>query len=332
MRPLLLLYSLGSRLVCRIRRARFGRRGNRAARAPIPVISVGNIALGGSGKTPLAIELLRFLAGAGFRPALISRGYKGAWEKTGGVVAEGGSLLANAAQAGDEPILAALHVPRAGVYVGRDRLESCRKAAARGFDAAVLDDGFQHFRLARDLDIVLVGPADGTALREGPSALRDADIVLHAGPAPRVAVRRDGAAPRLFPYRTVSRGFVAFGGGGPDAPVEAPPEPVLAFCGIARPERFFALLETAGLRPAARLRFPDHHAYPDRSLARIAAAARAAACRGLVTTEKDAVKLRERIAAATGLPAHFLKLGLELPEAFFEAVRSRLPRPGTGAS
>ncbi len=331
MRPLLLLYSAGSRLVCRIRRARSGRGGGRAKRSPIPVVSVGNIALGGSGKTPLAMELLRFLADAGRRPALISRGYKGAWEKTGGVVSDGRSLLANAAQAGDEPLQAALNVPRAGVYVGRDRLESCRKAAAAGFDAAVLDDGFQHFRLARDLDIVLAGAGDGAILREGPSALRSADIVLHAGPAPRIPARPDGSAPQLFPYRVVSRGIVPFGGG-PDSPVAAPPEPFLAFCGIARPERFFALLESAGWRPAARLRFPDHHAYPERSLARIAAAARAAACRSLVTTEKDAVKLTERLAAATGLPAHFLKLGLELPDAFFEAVRSRLPRTGAGAS
>lgn len=331
MRPLLLLYSAGSRLVCRIRRARFGSGGSRAARAPIPVISVGNIALGGSGKSPLAMELLRFLADAGWRPALISRGYKGAWEKSGGVVSDGQSLLANAAQAGDEPIQAALNVPRAGVYVGRDRLESCRKAAAAGFDAAVLDDGFQHFRLARDLDIVLIGAKDGAVLREGPSALRAADIVLHAGPAPRIPARSDGSVPLLFPYRMISRGIVSFGGG-PDSPGAAPPGPILAFCGIARPERFFALLESAGLRPAVRLRFPDHHDYPERSLARIAAAARAASCRGLVTTEKDAVKLRERVAASTGLPAYFLKLGLELPDAFFEAVRSRLPRAGAGVS
>lgn len=330
MRPLLLLYSAGSRLVCSIRRARLGSGGNRVFRAPIPVISVGNISLGGSGKSPLAMELLRFLVEAGRRPALISRGYRGAWEKTGGVVSDGRSLLANAAQAGDEPIQAALNVPRAGVFVGRDRLESCRRAAAAGFDAAVLDDGFQHFRLARDLDIVLVGARDGAVLREGPSALRAADIVLHAGPAPRIPARPDGSVPLLFPYRTVSRGIVSFGS--QDSPGAAPPGPFLAFCGIARPERFFALLESAGLRPAVRLRFPDHHAYPERSLARIAAAARAVSCRSLVTTEKDAVKLRERIAAAAGLPAYFLKLGMELPDAFFDAVRSRMSRAEAGVS
>ncbi len=326
MKPLLLLYSLGSRLVCRIRRARFGRGGARAARAPIPVLSVGNIALGGSEKTPLAVDLLRFLLEAGFHPALISRGYKGAWEKMGGVVSDGRALRASAAQAGDEPLLAALNVPRAGVYVGRDRLASCRKAEADGFDAAVLDDGFQHFRLARDLDVVLVRPGAGSVLREGPSALAAADIVLHAGPAPRIGSRPGDPAPLLFPYRTVGRGIFAFGSGGPDAPVEAPPEPCLAFCGIARPERFFALLESTGLRPAARLLFPDHHDYPDRSLARISAAARAAACRSLITTEKDAVKLRDRIGTATGLTAHFLKLGLEIPDGFYEAVLSRLSR------
>ncbi|MDD8024952.1 MAG: tetraacyldisaccharide 4'-kinase [Acidobacteriota bacterium] len=330
MKPLLLLYSLGSRLVCRVRRARRGR-GRRAERAPIPVISVGNITLGGSEKTPLAIDLLGFLLGAGFRPALVSRGYKGGWEKTGGTVSDGRSLRADAEKAGDEPVMAALNVPRAGVYVGRDRLASCRQAAADGFDVAVLDDGFQHFRLARDLDIVLIRPDSGRILREGFSALREADIVLHAGEAPKIRAEAGRPAPLLFPYRTSSRGIVPVGGGATAKPPETPPGPVLAFCGIAGPERFFAMLESLGIRPAARLVFPDHHAYPAKTLDRIATAARGAACRSLITTEKDAVKLRGRIEKETGLPARCLKIGLDLPEGFYAAVRSRLGRAGSSA-
>jgi tetraacyldisaccharide 4'-kinase len=331
MKPLLLLYSLGSRLVCRIRRARLGRGRVRAERAPLPVLSVGNISMGGSEKTPLAMDLLSFLLAAGFHPALVSRGYKGGWEKTGGVVSDGHALLAGAAEAGDEPLMAARRVPRAGVYVGWDRLASCRRAAAAGFDVAVLDDGFQHFRLARDLDIVLVRPGAGRILREGPSALRRADIVLHAGAAPKIRAGKDKPRPLLFPYRTTSKGLVPFDGEGSEMPAELPPGPFLAFCGIAGPERFFALLASLNLQPAARLRFPDHHAYPDRSLAGIAEAARRASCRSLITTEKDATKLRERLTAATGLPAFWLKIGLDLPAEFYAAVRSRLDRAGSPA-
>jgi tetraacyldisaccharide 4'-kinase len=331
MKPLLLLYSLGSRLVCRVRRARRGRGSRRAERAPLSVISVGNISLGGSEKTPLAVDLLGFLLGAGFRPALISRGYKGGWEKTGGIVSDGRSLGAGAKEAGDEPAMAALNVPRAGIYVGRDRLASCRRAAAAGFDVAVLDDGFQHFRLARDLDIVLVRPNPGRILREGPSALREADIVLHAGEAPRIRSAAGKPAPLFFPYRATSRGILPIGGGDAAKPAEAPPGPSLAFCGIAGPDRFFALLESLGIRPAARLIFPDHYAYPDHALARIAATARKAACRSLITTEKDAVKLRGRIEKETGPSAYFLKIGLDLPEGFYAAVRARLDRAGSTA-
>jgi tetraacyldisaccharide 4'-kinase len=329
MRPVkvfLRLYSLGSRLVCRLRRWAYARGIRRAERAPIPVIGVGNITLGGSGKTPLAVELLRFLQGAGLRPALVSRGYKGAWEKAGGVVSDGSSEPAGAAEAGDEPAMVARAVPGAGVYVGRDRPASCRKAAAHGFDVAVLDDGFQHLRLDRDLDIVLHEPSRGRILREGPSALRRADIVLSEGPPAAVKGIGKGPGPLVFSYGVSARGLVPFGGGKRKDSAEAKESPFLAFCGIARPERFFALLESLSLRPSARLAFPDHYPYPDRSLDRIAAEAVAAGCRRLIATEKDAVKLGARLEIRTGLPAAYLEIGLDLPEAFYAALRDRLKR------
>jgi tetraacyldisaccharide 4'-kinase len=323
-RAILSIYSLGSRLVCRLRRWVYARGLRHAGRAPLAVIGVGNITLGGSGKTPLAVELLRFLQGEGRRPALVSRGYKGAWEKSGGVASDGRSGPAGAAEAGDEPAMVARAVPGAGVYVGRDRLASCRKAAADGFDVAVLDDGFQHLRLARDLDIVLHGPSRGRVLREGPSALRRADIILSEGPA--AAVKGIGAVPGplVFSYGVSARGLVPFGGGPRTDPARAKEAAFLAFCGIARPERFFALLESLGLKPAARLAFPDHFSYPDKALDLIAAKAAAAGCRRLVATEKDAVKLGARLESKTGLSAAYLEIGLDLPEAFFAAVRDRL--------
>lgn len=322
---------MGSRLVCRAKRSLYAGGIRRAAAAPLPVISVGNIALGGSGKTPLVLDLLRFLLEEGFRPALVSRGYKGGWEKIGGVVSDGKSLLAGLEEAGDEPFMAALNTPRAGVYVGRDRLASCRRAAAAGFNVAVLDDGFQHLRLARDFDIVLQDASRGRILREGSSALRRADIVLHAGAPPRLRTVRGAATPLLFPCATSAKGLVPLGGGTPAVPSSAAGERFLAFSGIARPERFFDLLEALGLPPAARISFPDHYAYPDRALARIASEAGAAGCRRLITTEKDAAKLRGRLEAATSLPAFYLKIGLDLPTAFYDAVRARLGQARSAA-
>ena len=264
-----------------VKRSLYARGWRRAARAPIPVVSVGNITLGGSGKTPLVHRAAaRPVSEAGFRPALVSRGYKGGWEKTGGVVSDGRSLLAGIAEAGDEPFMAALREPKAGVYVGRDRLASCRRAAEAGFDVAVLDDGFQHLRLARDIDIVLDDAGRGRILREGTSALRQADIVLHAGTPPRLRIRRGKPAPLFFPCRTSAKGLVPFGGETADEPSAAAGEPFLAFCGIARPGAILRPCSSPwAFGPAARLRFPDHYAYPDRALARIADGARHAACR-----------------------------------------------------
>ena len=178
MKFLLTVYAAFSRPVCRIKRRLYKSGVLRAERAPLTVLSVGNLALGGSEKTPLVLELLDFLRRNGRRPALVTRGYKGAWERSGGVLSDGRTIAGTWREAGDEPFLAALRFPDAGVYVGKNRAASCRLAFDAGFDIAVLDDGFQHLRLRRDLDIVLHDPAARTPLREGSAALSAADIVL----------------------------------------------------------------------------------------------------------------------------------------------------------
>ena len=155
MKVALLVYSFFSRPLSRIKNSLYDRGVLKPRRAPLPVISVGNISLGGTEKTPLAMELLSQLVALGRRPALISRGYKGRWEKRGGVLSDGRAILGTWQDGGDEPYLIARSFPTVGVYVGKERLTSCRRAAEAGFDIAVLDDGFQHRRLARDLDIVL---------------------------------------------------------------------------------------------------------------------------------------------------------------------------------
>jgi tetraacyldisaccharide 4'-kinase len=327
MRFALLFFSPFSRLVCRAKRALYARGILRARVAPIPVISVGNIAFGGSGKTPLSVEIAAGLLAGGERPALVSRGYKGTWEKGGGIVSDGRAILASWRESGDEPYMAALRLPGAGVFVGRDRLASCRRAAGLGFTCAILDDGFQHLRLARDVNIVLVDPEEKLALREGFASLGQADIIV----ARRVAGSADTVKlSAAFPGSTVTSCLAeAVGFMGLDRTGALPPDAfrgrrVFAFSGIAAPRRFFGLLESLGATVAGSLAFPDHFSYPEKALARIADAARAAGVEAVVTTEKDAVKIAPSGALMAGLPFFFLRIGLDLEPKFREALRAGL--------
>ena len=329
MKLLLSIYSAFSRPVCRLKRGLHRTGILRAEGASLPVVSIGNLAMGGSEKTPLAMDLLGFLMEIGRKPALITRGYKSAWERTGGVLSNGRTITGTWREGGDEPFLAARRCAGAGVYVGKDRLASCRRAREAGFDVAVLDDGFQHLHLRRDLDIVLYDPAVRTPLREGPSALAAADVVLMKNRLEGPALRAGRAV--FFSYEVRERGIVPLEDG-PTQPLSSlRGRRIYAFCGIARPERFFELLAAAGSAPAARSAFPDHFDYPDPALVRLAAAARAADCPVLLTTEKDAVKIRDRRGWMAGFEVHVLRIGLVLPAGFHERVRSAVenfPRGG----
>ena len=147
-------------------------------RAPLPIISVGNIAFGGSEKTPLAMNLISFLEKQGYKPALVSRGYKGKWEREGGVLSDGRRILGSWKESGDEPYMVAQNFPSTGIFIGKNRHLSCEKAKDFGFEIALLDDGFQHRRLHRDLDIVLFNPLEKTLRREPVSALNRAHLIL----------------------------------------------------------------------------------------------------------------------------------------------------------
>jgi len=316
------LYSLVSQAVCRAKAALVRAGLRKPWKAPFPVVSVGNLTLGGSEKTPLAMELLTFFLGQGRKPALVTRGYRGRWEKAGGVLSDGTNVLGAWEDGGDEPYLVARRVPGAGVFVGRRRALSCLKAGDMGFDLAVLDDGFQHLKLARDVDIVLYDAAAGRGRREGMSALKRADIILvkkdGAGTLRRIQSRFSAS---VFEYAVESRGLRLPETGKRIEAAELEGKVVLAFCGIARPERFFSMLEEIGLRPRTKLAFPDHFPYPESVLGRIAGACEADAIEALVTTDKDAVKILGRTWAMASVPLYVLEIGLALPPAFFEKVR-----------
>jgi len=329
MRILLAVYSFFSRFICRTKSGLYKSGILKARKASLPVVSVGNIALGGTEKTPMAMELIAFFLNLGLRPALVSRGYKGKREKPGGVLSDGKTIFGGWEDAGDEPSMVARAFPRAGVFIGKDRFASCQKAKSLGFGIGILDDGFQHLRLHRDLDIVLHSLRESRALREGTIAFRRAHfLLLKEGGSEAKRKRIRASYPRIgvFDYSVSVKGFSPLGKDEIFSSAAWRGKKVLAFCGIAGPERFFSLLEECGLLIAARFSFPDHHAYPPRSLEKIVRTAKKLQAEAIVTTEKDAVKLIARREQLGPAPVVVLKIGLELPEPFFQRIQDALAK------
>jgi tetraacyldisaccharide 4'-kinase len=280
-----------------VRRRWFARPG-RQQRLRQPVISVGNIALGGRGKTPVVAHLARLLVRAGERPAILTRGYARRRPEDGVVVvSDGEHLLADLDRSGDEPLMLAADVPGACVLVCEQRsLAGALAERALGATVHLLDDGFQHLDLARDVDIVIVSPEDLAdrpvpfgRLREPVAALAAADaVVVDRGPAD---AGRDGPSGRASRTFTMTRTLGAPVPLEPGRPWDLSSKRVVAVAGIANPGRFADSLQAEGWMLADRLNFGDHHRYTRRDLGRIAeAAARAQA--PVLTTAKDAARLR----------------------------------------
>ena len=258
-----------------------------------PVISVGNIAVGGRGKTPLVARIATLLRDAGLPVAILSRGYGGLHDGGPLLVSDGETVYTSSAMAGDEPYALVLGLPGVAVAVARRRFDAGRLVEERlGPHVHVLDDGFQHLALERTLDLVSIRPADlrdrplpAGALRERPSALARADLVL-------VDVSDGAAVPEgLDPARTLvwrrrSLGFFSTDG----APV-TPPRRAFLLAAIAAPERLTADVEAHGVRVVGRAFYRDHHRYTADETAAAVAAARAAGADAVVSTEKDRMRL-----------------------------------------
>jgi tetraacyldisaccharide 4'-kinase len=258
-------------------------------------LSVGNLAFGGRGKTPLVAMLARHFLATGERPAILSRGYARRRPQPGAViVSDGRHLLADLDRAGDEPLMLARSVPGAIVVVCDVR--AIAAALARqvlGATILILDDGFQHRAVARDLDLVVVTPEDLTGrrapfgrLREPVSALARADAVIVEGPAPAQLAAAPHAT--LLSLRRVIRPPVRLDS---SPPLPDPRGPVVAVAGIARPERFKLALEAAGWTVARLMAFRDHHRFTRRDLDAIVRAGGEPGVTAILTTEKDAVRL-----------------------------------------
>ncbi len=267
------------------------------ARHPSPfVVSVGNIAFGGRGKTPTVAHIARLLVDMGERPAVVSRGYgRGRVEDGVVVVSDGRRLLADLDRAGDEPLMLARELPGVPVLVCEQR--AIAGAMARhvfGATALILDDGFQHRQMARDVDVVLVTSADLQGrrapfgrLRESPSALARADAVVHAED---LAQEGDGS-------RTVENQFSTVPHPSPPVPVTLGGPPLVAgarvfvLAGIAGPERFTRAVADAGFVVAGAWTPGDHHRYTAADIQRLARDVAASGATGALTTSKDAVRL-----------------------------------------
>jgi tetraacyldisaccharide 4'-kinase len=315
-----LLYSQ----LARARRRYYQRRPHLRRRLTAPVISIGNLTVGGSGKTPLAAEIARLLIEMGERPSILSRGYARKIVADGVVVVSDGSrVLEPVERSGDEPQMLARAVPRAAVLVSSSRYAAGRIAESRlGCTVHVLDDGFQHFDLMRDVDLLVTPDASDTRtlpfgrLREPLDAASDADALLVESTL-SIDDGQIGPTAAGKPRFTFTRRL-----GGP-----APDRPAFAFAGIAKPERFFADLERAGWTLAGRRSFGDHHHYSGSELEEIVRAAKSSGAEVILTTEKDVV----RLAVTPHITAVPLEVTLEPAFAPWLAGRLRAARATSAA-
>ena len=282
------------------------------------VISVGNLSVGGSGKTPFVIALGELLQARGIRFDVLSRGYRR--ETRGVLVVEQDG---EASDFGDEPLLIArrLNVP---VVVGENRYDAGR-LAEKQFDTQlhILDDGFQHRELARDLDIVLLTGSEfedrllpSGRLREPLSALGRADVIVVPS-----EMAFDHAALGGKTVRRMSR----------EIAVADPPKSPIVFCGIARPQQFFAQVRALGISPAAEIVFRDHYAYRPSDLERLVAQHKRLSADGFLTTEKDAVNLGSLREEIKPLAIAVLKLSLENPADIVDTVLHRVSKETVGS-
>ncbi len=309
----------------------YGRGWLKSRRLDRPVISIGNLSVGGTGKTPLVIRVAQILIARGLKPCILTRGYGRANNSDLMVIAPGAERRPNAREAGDEPTMLAGALPTVPVLISSDRTRAGILAEERfRVDAHILDDGFQHLALERDLDIVLIDVTQefcagavlpAGRLREPPSAVTRADVVLLTrtelgDPAPVEAeVRAINPHARIFHCSTALAGFVNPFDGRKVPPSDILGKPVMAFCGIGNPRAFISDLRQWGVKVVGELSFPDHHFYSLQDVRRILSRFRQIGAEALVTTRKDALRLPASPELRSGERIVVCEVRLEIKEA-----------------
>ncbi len=296
-------------------------------RVDAPVISVGNVTMGGTGKTPCVLRLTELLKAQGRHPAILTRGYKRASPHKQLAIAPG--AVSSALETGDEPQIF-IRSGLAPVGIGADRYSTAMLLRKEfDVDVMVLDDAYQHVRVARDLEIVLVdalNPYGGGGLfplgrlREPLSSLARARVIVitradlsDLAPAIEHSVRRWNAHAPIFRARVAPQAWVKNSSGKRFEIGSAPFDRPAAFCGLGNPRSFLGTLQHLGIEPKAWMEFDDHHRYRPRELRRIVAHAQAAGATALITTEKDAINLcdgNEQLLSP--LPLYWLKVGMQI--------------------
>ena len=326
-RPFSPLYSA----IMKTREAMYSKGIKRSHKLDIPVISVGNLTMGGTGKTPVVALLASLLQKEGLKPAIISRGYGGAAANKVNVVSDGKEIFLDAEAAGDEPCFLAKKLPGIPVLTGIVRILPCRHAAKQlGCNILILDDGFQHMAVQRDLDLVLFSAASlagnsrvfpGGDLREPVSALKRGHAFIITGVTDALRERcvsfrellqqRFPDTPVFFTsYQAVGATSLAN-----DAIQELSelPSPLYGFCGIAQPQLFQKSLEAENISLSGFMPLRDHQALTPSLMKKIASQAEKSGAKGLITTEKDLIKL---LKDSFQLPCFALKMEVQTDQDF----------------
>lgn len=295
---------------------------------PKTVISIGNITTGGTGKTPLTIELANYLANKGYKVGVLSRGYMRTIDKneTGApiVVSDGQDILTSYEVSGDEPYLIAKKAKKAIVVVCNDRVEAGKRAIKLGAEVLILDDGFQHIRLKRSENILLINsyaPFDNGQLlpaghlREPISEIKRASSIVLSNSDKTILNENDLKNIKKYaknkPITSMSFNVKHLQGLNIKKRINISEfkETAIAFCGIANPQSFFNILEKEGINIVEKLEFPDHYNYSFKDIEDIVKSAEKQKTENIITTEKDAVKIEELCQA---LPKTFWSAELEI--------------------
>jgi tetraacyldisaccharide 4'-kinase len=338
-------------LIIKLRSALYDRHLFRVKKLPCAVISIGNLSVGGTGKTPMAIHVAELISRLGYRVCVISRGYKGSAEQKGGIVSDGRHLLMDAWAAGDEPFMMAQRLNGIPVLVGADRFRAgLRAVCAFSSNVVVLDDGFQHRRLGRDIELVMIDDRfflgdqhllPRGMLREPVSALKrgDAFVLTRSVYEPS---RNLELLQSLFPEKPVFKAchvpylqgvFRAGKAIDQEAEGRAPDERmgflkdarVFVFSGIAGNQGFVQMVEKMVKGVAGIAAFPDHHRYSEKDLAEILDRAEKSEADFMVTTHKDYVRIAPRFKGGIDTVVIGVRIALaDQAPVFAEFVRERV--------
>ncbi|HEX16370.1 MAG TPA: tetraacyldisaccharide 4'-kinase [Deltaproteobacteria bacterium] len=322
--------------VVRVRETLYERGVFQRKKLPCKVFSVGSITVGGSGKTPMVALLADTLRGRGHRVAILSRGYKGSCERTGALISDGERILLPPEASGDEPQMLARRLKGIPLAVGADRFRMGLELWERFKpELIILDDGFQHLRLLRDLDIVVLDADTDLSrarllpagpLREPLSSLRRADLVVitywdSANSGLEETIH--GINPEVPVFHAIAKykGFIGLEDGELRPPAEFRGVKASVLCAVAKPQRFIQVLEEMGLDVVHKVIRPDHHLWTEEEFVRASVRAEV-----VIATEKDAVKLP----STPPIPCYVLRMDLQVvEEGFWRMIYKELPG-GTG--